>query len=59
MRLIKAKKVIKDNKGQGIMEYLILSSLIGIFALMTVKEFGQVINKRISNMKEKVVKEIK
>ncbi|MCP4913539.1 MAG: hypothetical protein GY909_10505 [Oligoflexia bacterium] len=54
-----SKKILKSQKGQGIMEYLILSSLIGIFALMTIKEFGQVINKRISNMKEKVVKEIK
>lgn len=37
------------------MEYVIISSLIGICCLVAVKEFGGVIQKRIDNMKTQVV----
>lgn len=46
------------QSGQGIMEYIILTSLIGIFCLVSVKQFGGVIHKRINAMKESVVKNI-
>lgn len=52
------KKFIKNQKGQGIMEYVIISSLVGICCLVAVREFGDVIQKRISNMKSQVVNEI-
>ena len=51
-------KLIRNQKGQGVMEYVILTSLIGIFCLVTVKQFGEVIEKRIDNMKQQVVKTI-
>jgi hypothetical protein len=51
-------KMIKNQKGQGVMEYVILTSLIGIFSLMAVKQFGTVIENRIENMKEYVVKQV-
>lgn len=51
-------KFTKNQKGQGVMEYVILTSLIGIFSLMAVKNFGDVIEKRIENMKEYVVKQV-
>lgn len=53
------KKIIKNEKGQGIMEYVIISSLIGICCLVTVKKFGEVIQKRVENMKSQVANEIK
>jgi hypothetical protein len=51
-------KLVRNQKGQGVMEYVILTSLIGIFSLMAVKQFGTVIEKRIENMKEYVVKQV-
>lgn len=51
-------KLIKNQKGQGIMEYIIISSLIGICCLVAVKQFGEVIQKRIDNMKSQIVSEI-
>lgn len=52
------KKFLKNQKGQGIMEYVIISSLIGICCLTVVKQFGDVIQNRISGMKERITKEI-
>lgn len=46
------------QSGQGIMEYIILTSLIGIFCLVSVKQFGEVIQKRINSMKSAIVKNI-
>jgi hypothetical protein len=48
-------KIIRNQKGQGIMEYVIISSLVGICCLVAVKEFGDVIKKRVDNMKGQVV----
>ena len=44
-------KMIKNDKGQGVMEYVIISSLVGIFCLIAVKEFGEVIKTRVNNMR--------
>jgi Flp pilus assembly pilin Flp len=52
------KKLIKNEKGQGIMEYVIISSLIGICCLVAVRQFGEVVQKRVENMKSQVVSEI-
>lgn len=46
------------QKGQGVMEYVIISALIGIFCLVAVKQFGQVIRQRIETMKSQIVKNI-
>ena len=53
------KKLLKNQKGQGIMEYVIISSLIGICCLTVVKQFGGVIQERIGEMKQRVSEEIK
>ena len=53
-----AKRILKNQKGQGVLEYVILASLIGIFCLAAVKQFGTVVNKRIKHMKESVVEYI-
>lgn len=51
-------KMIKNDKGQGVMEYVIISSLVGIFCLIAVKEFGEVIKTRVNNMRQEIVKNI-
>ena len=56
---LKMKKIISNQKGQGIMEYIILASLIGIFCLATVGSFGKVLKKRIEYMKEQITQNIK
>ena len=53
------KKIIKNQKGQGIMEYVIISSLVGLCCLVAVREFGDVVKKRVDNLKSQVVSEIK
>lgn len=53
------KKTIRNQKGQGIMEYVILTSLIGVVSLIAVKGFGDVVKKRIDHMRSQIVKEIK
>ncbi len=53
------KKIIGNQKGQGIMEYVIISSLVGICCLVAVRQFGSVVRERIEEMKEKVTQEIK
>lgn len=52
------KKFVKNEKGQGIMEYVIISSLVGICCLIAVREFGDVVKKRIDNMKGQITDEI-
>jgi Flp pilus assembly pilin Flp len=51
-------KFIRNQKGQGIMEYVIISSLIGICCLVAVKSFGDVVQKRIENMRSQVANQI-
>ena len=41
------------------MEYVILTSLIGIISLVAVKNFGEVVKKRIDSMRTQIVNEIK
>ncbi len=52
------KKFVKNQKGQGIMEYVIISSLIGICCLVAVRQFGEVVQNRVLHMKSQVAKEI-
>lgn len=52
------KKILRNQKGQGIMEYVIISSLIGICCLVAVRQFGEVVQKRVDNMKSQIANEI-
>ncbi len=52
------KSHLKSTSGQSVMEYVIISSLIGIFCLVAVKQFGSVIQKRITLMRNQIVKNI-
>ncbi len=53
------KKILKNNKGQGVMEYVILTGLIGIFCLGAVKSFGGKIQERITQMENRIDKKLK
>jgi Flp pilus assembly pilin Flp len=52
------QKILKNQKGQGIMEYVVISSLIGICCLVAVKNFGEVVQNRIENMKSFVSEKV-
>ncbi|MFX3675441.1 MAG: hypothetical protein ACN6I6_00235 [bacterium] len=49
---------VRNQRGQGVLEYIILTSLIGIFCLVSVKQFGKVIENRIDGMREQIVEHI-
>ena len=52
------KKIYQNNNGQGLMEYIILSTLIGIVCLLATKQLGSVIHKRIQFVRERIVDQI-
>ena len=53
------KKILADQKGQGVMEYVIISSLVGIVCITAVKGFGDVVKKRIEDMQHSIVDNLK
>ena len=52
MKIIKKKM----NTGQTIMEYIIISALIGIFCLLSMKSLMTSLQKKITNVKERINK---
>lgn len=54
-----SRQVLKDQKGQGVMEYVIISSLVGIVCITAVKGFGDVVKKRVDVMKSSIVENLK
>lgn len=52
-------KIFRDNKGQGVMEYVIISSLVGIVCITAVKGFGDVVKNRMEEMKKSITENIK
>lgn len=53
------QRLLKDQKGQGVMEYVIISSLVGIVCITAVKGFGDVVKKRVEVMKSSIVDNLK
>jgi Flp pilus assembly pilin Flp len=51
-------KLIKNQKGQGVMEYVILTGLVGIFCLAAVKKFGKSLDTRLGQIDSKIKKEL-
>ncbi len=47
------------NQGQSVLEYIILTSLVGIFCLIGIKTFGERVKKRIDYVNTQVTKQIK
>ena len=53
-----SQKIVSNQKGQGVMEYILITSLIGIFCLAAVKKIGKSLDTRLEQMNKKIVKEI-
>ena len=49
---------IRNSKGQGILEYVIITGLIGILTIGLVRSFGDVVRTRITEMKKQVVENL-
>jgi len=52
------KNKLSDQKGQGVMEYILISSLVGIFCLVAIKQVGKVLQKRVQHLKSSIAQEI-
>ena len=52
------KNLFKNEKGQGVLEYIILTSMVGIFCLVAVKKFGNTLETRMNQMNKKIIKQI-
>lgn len=55
---MKNMKKMKSQKGQGVLEYIIISSLVGIFCLAAIGKYGDVLNNRVKNMTKTVSERI-
>lgn len=53
-----SEKLLKNQKGQGVMEYIILTGLVGIFCLVAVKQIGSSLKTRLNQMNSKIVEHI-
>lgn len=49
---------MKNQKGQGMLEYVILTGLIGIFCLTAFKTMGKSLKTRMNNINKKITKEL-
>jgi hypothetical protein len=57
--MINIRSIVLNKRGQSVLEYIILTSLIGIFCLVGIKTFGERVKKRINYMSEQVTSHIK
>ena len=55
---MKSQALTKNQRGQSVLEYVILTSLIGIFCLIGIKQFGERLKTRIKKMNQKIEKHI-
>lgn len=46
--------VRKNQKGQSVMEYVILTGLIGILCMVSVRNFGEAIKNKIEQATKKI-----
>ncbi len=52
--LKKLNQFTKNEKGQGVLEYAIISGLIGVFCLVAVGKFGKTVKNKIEQMDKRV-----
>lgn len=50
------KKILKNQNGQGMMEYMIISCLIGIFCLAAMRNYGTKLRERVNHMRTEIEK---
>jgi Flp pilus assembly pilin Flp len=56
---MKKSSGIKNQKGQAVMEYIMITALIGIFCLAAVKKMGKSLDTRLDQINKKITNEIK
>lgn len=54
------KKKIKmlNTKGQGVLEYVLLTGLVGIFCLAAIKKIGKTLDTRLNRIDKKIKNEL-
>ncbi|MBF0300326.1 MAG: hypothetical protein HQK51_16520 [Oligoflexia bacterium] len=52
------RNLASEKKAQTIIEYLIISALVGIFCLVTMKELGSVLERRVEEIKKQVARNL-
>ena len=52
------KKLLKGSRGQAMLEYIIISASVGVFCLITMKQFGEHLKTRMEAVNKKIVKSI-
>ena len=55
---MKKTSIKLNQKGQGMLEYIILTGLIGIFCLTAFKTMGKSLKTRVNNINSKITKEL-
>lgn len=51
-------KFAKNEKGQGVMEYIMITGLVGIFCLAAVKKLGKSLDTRLDQINKKITHEV-
>jgi len=59
LKLLKNAAKLKNQQGQSVLEYIILTSLVGIFCLVGVKNFGDRLKNRIDYINKQVTQHIR
>jgi pilus assembly protein Flp/PilA len=52
--LIKLNKIVKDNRGANLVEYIILVGVVALIALAGFKFFGQKVTDKVNDQANKV-----
>jgi Flp pilus assembly pilin Flp len=55
---MKNSSVVKNQNGQAVMEYIMITALIGIFCLAAVKKMGKSLDTRLDQINKKITSEI-
>ncbi len=50
----KETQILKNHKGQAMLEYIIITCLIGIFCLGMTKKFGSKLETRLKQMNQEI-----
>ena len=53
------KQNLLNKKGQTVMEYVIITGLVGVFCIYAVREFGQQIEQKVQSSIKRINRTIK
>ncbi len=58
LQKMRVRDFLKNQKGQGVMEYVLLTGLIGILCLVTVRNFGDALKSKMEQATRKINRSI-